>query len=174
MSRYMIESVPEKCKACRRCEIACIAAHHGLTFKEALKKRDELVARVHVVKSGSVKSPISCRQCENAPCARICPTGALQQDDGIVTMNAQICSGCQLCIMAGPYGAISLESIGLPSATSETMAQKSMRSRGRALRPVQGLDEARGQIRARLRRSLPRPRPKRGADRLIPAQSLMV
>ena len=115
MSRYMIESVPEKCKACRRCEIACIAAHHGLTFKEALKKRDELVARVHVVKSGSVKSPISCRQCENAPCARICPTGALQQDDGIVTM-------------ACPYGAISLESIGLPSATSETMAQKSMRS----------------------------------------------
>ena len=106
MSRYMIESVPEKCKACRRCEIACIAAHHGLTFKEALKKRDELVARVHVVKSGSVKSPISCRQCE----------------------NAQICSGCQLCIMACPYGAISLESIGLPSATSETMAQKSMRS----------------------------------------------
>ena len=104
MSRYMIESVPEKCKACRRCEIACIAAHHGLTFKEALKKRDELVARVHVVKSGSVKSPISCRQCENAPCARICPTGALQQDDGIVTMNAQICSGCQLCIMACPYG----------------------------------------------------------------------
>ena len=100
MSRYMIEAVPEKCKACRRCEIACIAAHHGLTFKEALKKRDELVARVHVVKSGSVKSPISCRQCENAPCARICPTGALQQDDGIVTMNAQICSGCQLCIMA--------------------------------------------------------------------------
>ena len=37
MSSYMIESVPEKCKACRRCEIACIAAHHGLTFKEALK-----------------------------------------------------------------------------------------------------------------------------------------
>ena len=71
---------------------------------------------------------ISCRQCENAPCARICPTGALQQDDGIVTMNAQICSGCQLCIMACPYGAISLESIGPPSATSETMAQKSMRS----------------------------------------------
>ena len=72
--------------------------------------------------------PSQCQQCENAPCARICPTGALQQDDGIVTMNAQICSGCQLCIMACPYGAISLESIGLPSATSETMAQKSMRS----------------------------------------------
>ena len=53
-----------------------------------------------------MKSPISCRQCENAPCARICPTGALQQDGGIVTMNAQICSGCQLCIMACPYGVL--------------------------------------------------------------------
>ena len=58
MSRYMIESVPEKCKACRRCEIACIAAHHGLTFKEALKTRDELVARVHVVTGGSVQARV--------------------------------------------------------------------------------------------------------------------
>ena len=65
MSRYMIESVPEKCKACRRCEIACIAAHHGLTFKEALKKRDELVARVHVVKSGS--SPAASARTPPAP-----------------------------------------------------------------------------------------------------------
>lgn len=129
MSRYMIEAVPDKCRACRRCEIACIAAHHGLTFKEALKKRDELVSGVHVIKTGSIKSTISCRQCENAPCARICPTKALQQPKGgLVTMNPQLCSGCQLCIMACPYGAISLESIGLPSTKEETMAQKSMRS----------------------------------------------
>ncbi|MEG1609990.1 MAG: 4Fe-4S dicluster domain-containing protein [Bilophila sp.] len=125
MSRYMIESVPEKCRACRRCEIACIAAHHGLTFKDALKKRDELVARVHVVKSGTIKSPVSCRQCENAPCARICPTGAMHVEDGHVLMNVQVCSGCQLCLMACAYGAISLESIGLPQAGTETMAQKS-------------------------------------------------
>ena len=161
MSRYMIESVPEKCKACRRCEIACIAAHHGLTFKEALKKRDELVARVHVVKSGSVKSPISCRQCENAPCARICPTGALQQDDGIVYHGLPLRRD-----LAGIHRP-ALRHVG-------NDGPKEYALRGRALRPVQGLDEARGQIRARLRRSLPRPRPKRGADRLIPAQSLMV
>lgn len=128
MSRFMIESVPEKCRACRRCEIACIAAHHGLTFKDALKKRDELVARVHVVKSGSIKSPVSCRQCENAPCTRICPTGAMHMEDGQVLMNVQVCSGCQLCLMACPYGAISLESIGLPDASTETMAQKSLRT----------------------------------------------
>ena len=75
MSRYMIESVPEKCKACRRCEIACIAAHHGLTFKEALKKRDELVARVHVVKSGSVKSPSPAASAKTPPAPASAPPG---------------------------------------------------------------------------------------------------
>ena len=47
---------------------------------------------------------------------------------GLVTVDDSKCIGCQYCVMACPYGAISLESIGLPSATSETMAQKSMRS----------------------------------------------
>ena len=31
-----IQVVPDKCRACRRCEVACIAAHHGMTFKEAM------------------------------------------------------------------------------------------------------------------------------------------
>lgn len=125
MSRYIIESVPDKCRACRRCEIACIAAHNGLTFKEALKKRNELIARVHVVKSGAIKSPVSCRQCENAPCVRICPTGAVYEENGQIMMNVHVCSGCRLCIMACPYGAISLGSLGLPEEGSPTMAQKS-------------------------------------------------
>ena len=123
MSRFMIESFPEKCRACHRCEIACIAAHNGLTFKEAMKKRDELVARVHVVKSGSIKDAVSCHQCDDAPCTRICPTGALRQENGVVVSRVQFCSGCKLCIMACPYGAISLGSIGMPDASGETMAQ---------------------------------------------------
>lgn len=27
---------PEKCRACHRCEVACIAAHHNLDMKEAM------------------------------------------------------------------------------------------------------------------------------------------
>ncbi|MFR1532292.1 MAG: hypothetical protein ACLSTO_00430 [Bilophila wadsworthia] len=103
----------------------------------------------------------------------MCPTGALQQDDGIVTMNAQICSAAAL------YHGLPLrrDLAGIHRPALRHVGNdgpKEYALRGRALRPVQGLDEARGQIRARLRRSLPRPRPKRGADRLIPAQSLMV
>ena len=46
-----IQVIPDKCRACRRCEVACIAAHHGMTFKEAMKHRDVLVSRVQVVKA---------------------------------------------------------------------------------------------------------------------------
>ncbi len=129
MSHYRVDSIPQKCRACRRCEIACIAAHNGLTFKEAIKKRDELVARVRVIKEGSLKVPISCRQCDNAPCVRICPTGVLAQDaEGAISANAQFCSGCMLCIMACPYGAIRIEDIGLPNPKGETIAQHFLRS----------------------------------------------
>ena len=74
--------------------------------------------------------PSQCQQCENPACVHVCPTAASYRDPetGMVRIDKEKCIGCQYCVMACPYGAISLESIGLPSATSETMAQKSMRS----------------------------------------------
>ena len=41
---------PDRCKACRRCEVACIAAHHGFDMKEAMKRRSEFGPRVRVFK----------------------------------------------------------------------------------------------------------------------------
>lgn len=110
---FVIEAEADKCRACRKCELACIASHHNMTIKEAAKKRNELTSRVQVVKTDNVKMPVQCRQCEHAPCARVCPTRALVQKDGHVSMRAQYCAACKLCIMACPYGAISLSFIGL-------------------------------------------------------------
>ena len=90
-----IQVVPDKCRACRRCEVACIAAHHGMTFKEAMKHRDVLVSRVQVVKAEGFKTTVRCHQCNPAPCCSICPTGALQQEeDGRITMRVQLCVAC--------------------------------------------------------------------------------
>lgn len=109
----MIEHIrikPDKCKACRRCEVACIAAHHNMTFKEAMKHRDTLVSRVQVVKAEGLKTSVRCHQCQPAPCCNICPTGALSQDEnGRITMNDSLCVACKMCIRACPYGAISLD-----------------------------------------------------------------
>ena len=124
-----IQVVPDKCRACRRCEVACIAAHHGMSFKEAMKHRDELVSRVQVVKAEGFKTTVRCHQCYPAPCVAVCPVSALQQEkDGTITMRVQFCAGCKMCISVCPYGSISMETIGMPDAASgETMAQRARR-----------------------------------------------
>lgn len=116
---------PDKCKACRRCEVACIAAHHNMSFKEAMKHRDTLVSRVQVVKAEGLKTTVRCHQCKDAPCCNVCPTQALQQDeDGRIIMNEENCIACEMCIKACPYGTISMDAMrgkesdeeGLPCA----------------------------------------------------------
>jgi Fe-S-cluster-containing dehydrogenase component/formate-dependent nitrite reductase membrane component NrfD len=48
-----------------------------------------------------------CNQCEQPPCAHICPTGAMhQRADGIVDFDKVVCIGCKACIAACPYDAI--------------------------------------------------------------------
>ena len=111
---YVIYADADKCKACRKCELACIAAHNNMTIKEAVKARKELEPRVHVVKTETLKMPVQCHQCTHAPCVAVCPTKALIQDnDGPVVMRSQYCSGCGLCMMACPFGAISRSFIRL-------------------------------------------------------------
>ena len=106
--QYIIYADSDKCRGCKKCELACIASHNGVTIKEAAKLRKDHEPRVHVVKTDTLKMPVQCRQCEEAPCALICPTHALVQDDrGKVVMRTEFCAGCGLCVMACPYGAIS-------------------------------------------------------------------
>ncbi len=109
----MIECIKikaDKCIACRRCEVACIAAHHNMTFKEAMKHRDVLVARVQVIKTHEMKTSVRCHQCEHAPCCNVCPTGALKQmESGVIDFHEELCIACEMCIKACPYGTIELD-----------------------------------------------------------------
>ena len=96
----MIECIKikaDKCIACRRCEVACIAAHHNMTFKEAMKHRDVLVARVQVIKTHEMKTSVRCHQCEHAPCCNVCPTGALKQmESGVIDFHEELCIACEM------------------------------------------------------------------------------
>jgi carbon-monoxide dehydrogenase iron sulfur subunit len=54
-----------------------------------------------------IKTPSVCRQCEDAPCVAVCPTGAMhRREDGINVCNLQECIGCWMCALACPFGAI--------------------------------------------------------------------
>lgn len=105
-----IQILPDKCRACHRCEMACIAAHHGIDMKEAMKRKNEFAASVHVVKTDAFKTSTRCHQCEHAPCVNVCPAHALLQgQDGNIIFRAELCLGCHMCEAACPYGAIAFD-----------------------------------------------------------------
>ena len=43
--------------------------------------------------------PVVCNQCENAYCANVCPTGAINRDEetGALEIDREKCVGCGLC-----------------------------------------------------------------------------
>ncbi len=100
---------PERCTACRSCEIACAVEHSE--SKDLFKALSEMPQRrlyVEYVPEYELAIPITCRHCEDAPCVAVCPTGALTQDpvSGVVKHNKNLCIGCWTCASVCTYGVI--------------------------------------------------------------------
>ena len=133
MTQYAIVTDLNRCVGCLACAVACKVANNvpiGSFWNKVLRIGPNPSTEGSDFPNVDMYFlPIQCQHCENPACVAVCPTGASHKlEDGTVQVDKEKCIGCQFCVMACPYGAISLESIGLPSATSETMAQKSMRS----------------------------------------------
>ncbi|MBT1073586.1 4Fe-4S dicluster domain-containing protein [Pelotalea chapellei] len=100
---------PERCLGCHSCELSCAVAHSGCDLYSAAIKGLTLRPRNKVVAAGDASIPIQCRQCEDAPCALACPTGAILQQDSMVSIREKNCVGCKVCVMVCPFGAISVK-----------------------------------------------------------------
>jgi len=107
----IIHAQPDLCMGCHACELACAVAHvEGHDLLSAVAAKLPLQPRIHVVMVDGATMPMQCRQCEDAPCTKVCPTGACRQTDGQVEIIEQHCIGCKLCVMVCPFGAITVRS----------------------------------------------------------------
>jgi Fe-S-cluster-containing hydrogenase component 2 len=97
----------EKCTGCRLCELVCAVKHYGIS--------NPARARIKVMKweQEGVYVPMSCQQCQDAPCQNICPAKAISRDDEMsrVMVDYDKCIGCRLCVAVCPFGAMSFKVI---------------------------------------------------------------
>lgn len=51
-----------------------------------------------------------CMHCRDAPCVRVCPTGALKNDPlGFVSFQRERCNGCGYCVKFCPFGVVRID-----------------------------------------------------------------
>lgn len=101
---------PNKCIGCKVCEVACFVAHsknNGVTGVVG-SITTPITPRLYTIKVKGKTIPIQCRHCEDAPCANSCPENAITQENGSIIIDDKNCVGCKNCVLACPFGAISL------------------------------------------------------------------
>ncbi|ROQ90712.1 4Fe-4S dicluster domain-containing protein [Desulfosoma caldarium] len=90
----------QRCTACFACESACEIAHGS-------------PSRIHLAFAQGLPTPLMCRQCENSPCAAVCPEQALawKEGDGVVFFEDR-CTRCGWCAVACPFGVLTVTPFG--------------------------------------------------------------
>jgi Fe-S-cluster-containing hydrogenase component 2 len=89
---------PSLCIGCLNCELACASRDWGSLWPAP--------SRISLVffRDGS-RVPLTCFQCDNAPCLSVCRTGALSRDaQGVVAADPARCIGCRACSAVCPFG----------------------------------------------------------------------
>ena len=94
MQKIIVQS--DLCDGCLDCEQACSGLYGA--------------SRITIREVEGAYYSIICQQCEDAPCALICPTEAISStsvDQG--NIDQEKCIACGLCMLVCPFGAINVE-----------------------------------------------------------------
>ncbi|MCS7106992.1 MAG: 4Fe-4S binding protein [Acidilobaceae archaeon] len=90
-----------KCVGCQLCMLGCSSrlGYAGPAKSHLLIRSAGGIERGFVV--------VVCRACEDPPCSRVCPTGALTNlPKGGVRLQSSKCIGCKNCVEACDIGAV--------------------------------------------------------------------
>ena len=96
----------EKCTECRRCMLACSVVKTGL-----VRQAD---SRIDIVTNWPELPNIKvCRfdDCDGHPCVTACPVDAITENGGLVLIDRDTCTGCELCVDACPFHAIRMNGV---------------------------------------------------------------
>lgn len=102
---YVMLADTVRCIDCKACVVACRAE-----WETPVGYSRDWVKQVEFTNEAGLPEvmlfPGRCQHCDEAPCVEACPSGAsYKRDDGIVLVDHDICSGCELCVPACPYDA---------------------------------------------------------------------
>lgn len=101
-----------RCTGCRTCEMAC-KDYKDLPAEVAFRKVYDYEGGACVLNADGTATTdafmyhvsAACNHCESPKCFAACPTGAIQKDDdGIVYIDSEACTGNGACVDACPYG----------------------------------------------------------------------
>ncbi len=102
MARYGMVFDLRRCIGCNACVVGCKQENSlpdGVLFTRTLSEEYGVYPRVN-----RVYIPTLCNHCEDAPCEKVCPSGATYtRADGIVMVDSDLCIGCGSCAVACPY-----------------------------------------------------------------------
>ena len=100
-----------RCFGCHGCEVSC-KAENDVPLGHYIR---QTIYHDHTRESGAVARimvPMACQHCEDAPCIKACPCGALHKGaGGSVQVDYDTCSGHAACKEVCPYGAIYIDPV---------------------------------------------------------------
>ncbi|MCO5107882.1 MAG: 4Fe-4S binding protein [Burkholderiaceae bacterium] len=114
-----------RCVGCQTCTIAC--KHANDTPPEVQWRRVLDVEHGTFPDVQRLFLVTGCQHCAEPPCVPVCPTGATRQrEDGLVTMNYDVCIGCAYCAVSCPYQARTIvhEARGYYGAGTTTLQEQ--------------------------------------------------
>ncbi len=95
---FFVIADSRRCIGCFACQAACVENHRRAGL--------QAYPRLIVTDTAEGTMPVQCRQCEDSPCAVVCPVKAIVLRDNSVRLNESLCIGCKMCGLACPFGVI--------------------------------------------------------------------